>query len=85
MSTAHNQIYQLMTYFNSTQPNLPIKDIFQQFADYVKWIALRKRKTLTNKKISLKICTKTGVNLKISGSNRSPEGLDRVTQHCSLR
>jgi hypothetical protein len=48
---------------------LPIIDLLQQFEDYVKGIALRKkkRKKSNNKKISLKIhCMyKKGVNLKI--------------------
>ena len=37
---------------------LPINDLLQQFEDYVNGIAeLQKRQILTNKKISLKICT----------------------------
>jgi hypothetical protein len=66
---------------------LPISDLLQQFEDYVKGIVLRKRKgkISNNKKISLKICTKQGVSLKIRWGNGRPEGLDWVTRHCSLR
>ena len=62
---------------------LPMFDLLQQFEGYVKGIALRKKQMLTNlyKEISWKICTKNGVNLKISLSNRSPEGLDWVTKY----
>jgi hypothetical protein len=37
---------------------LPIIDLLQQFEDYVTGHALGIRKILTNRKISLKICTK---------------------------
>jgi hypothetical protein len=36
----------------------------------------RKGKISNNKKISLKICTKQGVSLKIRCGNGRPEGLD---------
>jgi hypothetical protein len=39
-------------------------------------IGRRKKKRKYNKKLSLKICTKQEVNLKISCGNGSPEGLD---------
>ena len=45
----------------------------------------RKEKKKYNKKISLKICTKQGVNLKIRCGKVNPEGFDCVTQHCCLR
>jgi hypothetical protein len=47
-------------------------------------VAKKKRKKSNNKKISLKICTKQGVNLKIRWGSGSPEGLDWVTQHCTF-
>jgi hypothetical protein len=66
---------------------LPIIDLLQQFV----WrlcqgncVAKKKRKKSNNKKISLKICTKQGVNLKIRWGSGSPEGLDWVTQHCTF-
>jgi hypothetical protein len=56
---------------------LPNNDLLQQFEDYV--IELRckkgrkKRGKKYNKKISLKICTKQGVNLRMRCGNGSPE------------
>ena len=44
-----------------------------------------KVKKKSKKKISLKIYTKQGVNLKIRWGNGRPEGLDWVTRHCSLK
>ena len=43
----------------------------------------KKRKKSNNKKISLNICTKQGVNLKIRWGNGSPEGLDWLS-HSAL-
>jgi hypothetical protein len=56
---------------------LPNNDLLQQFEDYV--IELRCEKEgekKYNKKISLKICTKQGMNLRVRCGNGSPEGLD---------
>ena len=70
-----------------TYQDIQYSTVAEQFEDYVKGIALKKRKEKksNNKKISLKICTKQGVNLKIRWGNGSPEGLDWVIQHCSLQ
>jgi len=45
---------------------LPIIDLLQHFEDYVKGIVFAKKtKKNHNKKVSLKLCTKPGENLKI--------------------
>jgi hypothetical protein len=51
----------------NTYQDIQYSTVAEQFEDYVKGIALKKRKEKksNNKKISLKICTKQGVNLKI--------------------
>jgi len=56
--------YQIMTYFNSLK-------IMSLNCDANK--RKKKRKTKYNKKISLKICTKQGVNLRMRCGNGSPE------------
>ena len=58
--------YQLMTYFNS----------FKIMSWELRCEKGRRKEKKYNKKISLKICTKQGVNLKIRWGNGSPEWLD---------
>ena len=53
---------------------LPNNDLLQQFEDYViEWHCKKGGEKKYNKKISLKICTKQGVNLRIRCGNGSPE------------
>jgi hypothetical protein len=51
----------------NTYQDIQYSTVAEQFEDYVKGIALKKRKEKkgNNKKISLNICTKQGANLKI--------------------
>jgi hypothetical protein len=66
------------------------KSEHDQNGEYIKSLKNKSMKCDAKKeeekqKQSLKICTKQGVNLMIRWGNGGPEGLDWVTQHCSLR